>query len=84
TGELIKREGLIGLIGCTEVPDCICKYACPDYCKKPLPCPCGPLPPNLTGGCGPRKWWGGFRAACGCGEAVACGEDVSCAKSSEH
>ncbi|MEM6798061.1 MAG: hypothetical protein AAF589_00980 [Planctomycetota bacterium] len=60
TGELVKREGWFGLLCCNDVPDCICKYCCPDYCKKPLPCPCGPLPPNLSCGCGPKKTWRRF------------------------
>ena len=37
TGELVKREGWFGLLCGNDVPDCICKYGCPDYCKQPLP-----------------------------------------------
>jgi hypothetical protein len=49
--QLVQREGWRGLLCWNAVPDCICKYCCPDYCKKPLPKVCGPLPPNLS--CGP-------------------------------
>ena len=63
TKQLVKCNGWRGLLCCNDVPDCICKYGCPDYCKKPLPCPCGPLPPNLSFGSGPKRWWS---FGCGC------------------
>lgn len=72
TGELIKCEGLASLLFGNEAPDCVCRYCRPDYCKKPLPCPCGPLPPNLSGGCGPTRPWSIFCWSCekgGCGAA---------------
>lgn len=70
TSQLVKREGWLGLLCCDDTPDCICKYFRPDYCKKPLPCPCGPLPPNLSGGCGPTRWWGGCFPWRSCGDRI--------------
>lgn len=82
TGELVQREGLRGLLCDNEIPDCICKYFRPDYCKKPLPCPCGPLPPNLSGGCGPKRSWSIFRPwRIGCGSSCGCagaGDEGGC------
>jgi hypothetical protein len=78
TKQLVQHEGWRGLLCCNAVPDCICKYCCPDYCKKPLPkvC-CGPLPPNLSCGCGPKRWWSfGCKSKGSCDSGVACGESV--------
>lgn len=47
-------ESFISKICGNDVPDCICRWCCPDYCRKPLPCVCGPLPPHLT--CGPSSF----------------------------
>lgn len=46
------NEPLLTKLCENDVPDCICRWCCPDYCRKPLPCVCGPLPPQLT--CGPK------------------------------
>ena len=78
TKQLVQHEGWRGLLCHNEVPDCVCKYCCPDYCKKPLPCPCGKLPPNLSCGCGPTRWWGfGCRRQSCCDGQVDCGNCVS-------
>ena len=78
TKQLVRHEGWRGLLCHNEVPDCVCKYCRPDYCKKPLPCPCGPLPPNLSCGCGPKQWWSfGGRPKRGCDGPVDCGAQVS-------
>ena len=78
TKQLVQHEGWRGLLCCNEVPDCICSYGCPDYCKKPLPCPCGPLPPNLSCGCGPKRWWSfGCKSKGCCASGVGCGDQVN-------
>ena len=86
TKELVRCEGWRGLLCCTAIPDCICRWCCPDYCKKPLPCPCGSLPPNLSCGCGPTATWSchcsracrplGCNKRCGDGVQDHCGNDV--------
>lgn len=76
TKTLVAHEGWRGLLCCNDVPDCIGKYVCPDYCKKPLPCPCGPLPPGLSGGCGPKKWWSKCLPWRSCSESIDCGNAV--------
>jgi hypothetical protein len=77
TKQLVQREGWRGLLCCNAIPDCICKYCCPDYCKKPLPKVCGPLPPNLSCGCGPKRWWSfGCKSKGVCGSRGACAERV--------
>ena len=81
TKQLVQREGWRGLLCCNAIPDCICKYCCPDYCKKPLPKVCGPLPPNLSCGCGPTRWWNfGCRSkrSCDCSAPRGQSADADC------
>ena len=79
TDQILCREGWWGLLCPPAIPDCICKWCCPDYCKKPYPCVCGPLPPGLQCGCGPRRPWAyGY----GCGNGGCCTESGSLYQSS--
>ncbi|MCO6046517.1 hypothetical protein NG895_21680 [Aeoliella sp. ICT_H6.2] len=60
------EESLWSKLCDNEVPDCICRWCCPSYCRKPEPRVCGPLPPDLT--CGPRHYtpyWCRQRAGAG-------------------
>ena len=71
TDQILCREGWWGLLCPPPIPDCICKWCCPDYCKKPYPCVCGPLPPGLQCGCGSKRpWVYGY----GCGSGSCCTE----------
>jgi len=71
TDQILCREGWRGLLCPPLIPDCICKWCCPDYCKKPYPCVCGPLPPGLQCGCGSRRPWA---YSYGCGNGGCCTE----------
>lgn len=58
-------ESFLSKICNNDVPDCICRWCCPNYCHKPLPQVCGPLPPHLT--CGPTcyvPFWCQNKPAC--------------------